>query len=119
MQHQILGADHRGAVQFSAKRHNRLLADHRIERRQVNQVVHVDRQRRKIEPRASIAKALHVRGIGHTRAPHARARGEDLKGIRAQFIRSDRGVFERFRARRMDADSQTAIVAKSVILNPR
>ena len=117
MQHKVLRADGGRAIEFAAKRDDGLRADLRIERRQVHEVVHVNDQRREIELLPHGAKTFDIVGVRHARTPHPGARREDLKCIRAESVRGKRGIFKRLCARGVDADSQTVIVAKSVILN--
>jgi hypothetical protein len=71
----------------------------------------VDHQRHQIETFARCAEAFYIGWIGQAGAPLPGTGGEDLKGIRAQFVCNDRGVLKRLRDRSMDSYSQTAIVA--------
>jgi hypothetical protein len=71
----------------------------------------VDDQRAKIE---FLAYAIQQRAIERRRwggAPHARASGEDLEGIRAEFLGFKRGFFQRPLACSVDSDPQNFIVA--------
>ena len=72
MQDQILGADDRRAIQFTAERCDRHLANQRIECGQIDKVVDMDGQWRKIEPRPGIAESLYVNEAGNSGAPHPR-----------------------------------------------
>ena len=106
MQHQILGADLRRAIQLASKRHDGFLAHHRIERRQIHQVIRMDHQRVQIELRPQRLESLHIVRIRYARAPHPRARREDLEVVRPQLCRLQRRVLQRIRPRCMDADPQ-------------
>ena len=84
MDHQILGADRDGALHLAAEGVDGLGADHRIERCQVDQIIDVDHQRRKVEALACGLQQTDLDGVGKLSAPHARTRREDLKGGSAE-----------------------------------
>jgi hypothetical protein len=71
----------------------------------------MDRQRREIKSDTGIAEAFDIRGVRNARAPHPRTGGKDLKCVRAKLVGGQRRIFQRFRTRRVDSDSQNAIVA--------
>ncbi len=98
------------AAQSSSPR-NATIDFSRIERRQVDQIIDVDSQRREIELSAGFAESFDVRWVRNPGAPHPGTRREDLKCVRAQPVCRNRRIFQEFRARRMNSDSQTAIVA--------
>jgi len=106
MQYEVFGANGFGAVEFAAKRRDRLRADFRIERREVDQIVGVDDEGRQVEPFARGGKTADIGGVGRGGAPQARAGGEYLKGVGAEPVGGERRVFERFGTRGVDADSQ-------------
>jgi hypothetical protein len=103
MQHQVFGADDRGAVQFAAECHDRFFPDRRVQCRQVHEVIDVNGERRQIETLPHGAQTLDVVRIGRARAPHTRTGREDLKCVRAQGAGLEARVFQRFRARGMVA----------------
>ena len=78
MRHQVFGADRLGALQFATKRRDRLLTNHRIDRRQVDQVVHVDRQRPQIQPLSRPAKCRDRRPSSGMDARHIRGLAEKI-----------------------------------------
>ena len=113
MQHQVLGADGCGALQFAAESGDGFGADHRVERGEVDQVVDVDGQRVEVVTVACGAKQANLVGGRAHGAPHARAGGEDLEGIRAEFGGLESGAFEGAGDRRVDAETHRYMLATS------
>ena len=89
---------------LAAKCVDRLGADHRIGASQVDQVVDVDHQRMQIEAFArGLRSDLDFGLAGHGGAPHARAGGKDLEGVRAQIRGLESRSFKRARDGCVDA----------------
>ena len=103
---------HVRALQFAAKSRDRFLPDHRIERRQVDQVIGVNHQRPEVETLTRCRSRLDIVSGRAASAPHPRTGGKDLKGVRPELGRLQRRPFERARSGCMDSQPQSFIVAK-------
>ena len=117
MQDQVLGADRLGALQFPAECLDRFRPDLRIERCQVNQIVHVDNQRVQVEPLAGGPQQPDLVRVGRPRAPHAWAGGKDLKGVGAQFGGGQCRLFQGAGGEGVNAESQRFILSSLLRLS--
>ncbi len=77
-----------------------------MRRRQVDQVTVVNGERIEIVLFTVSAQARNLLGLRRLGPPHARAGGEDLERVRAEFGGLDSRAFERASSGTMDADSQ-------------
>ena len=85
MRHQVFGADGDGALQFASERLDRLRADALVRRREIDQIVVVDHQRRQI---VAFPRALEQDDPGLARSrrlPLPRAGRKNLERVRAQL----------------------------------
>ena len=106
MQHEVLGADVDRAFQLAAEALDRLGADHRIEGRQIHQIVDVDDQRVEVVLLAGGAQSPDLLRVDAAGAPHAGAGGEDLEGVRAELRRGEGRGLERPARKGVNAESQ-------------
>jgi hypothetical protein len=118
MENQVFRADGGCAFQFAPEALDGFAADHRVERRQINQIVHVDNQRVQIEPLAGVFKKFDLLGVGRFGAPHARAGGEDLEGVRPEFRRFKRSFLEATAGGGMNAEAQNAYIVSERLSSP-
>src|SRR5208282_4439675 len=65
----------------------------------------MDHQRTHVELRPQLAHPLCLQGVDFRRAPHARARGENLERVRADLLRTFHGVRRSARRPQMNPDS--------------
>jgi hypothetical protein len=107
---QVLGADQFGALQFTTEGRDRFRANVGIDRSEVDQVVVMNDERPEIELVAHAIKEGAIKRGRRRSAPHTRARGEDLEGVRAEFVGFERGLFQRALAGSVDSDAQNSIV---------
>src|SRR5581483_11529521 len=91
MRNQIFSANNECAFDLSTKGINGLFTHYRGWRRQIDQIAIVNDERREIMPRAQVLHAFHALGVGSFSAPHAGARGENLKSVCAQLDRLQSG----------------------------
>ena len=86
MQDQVFGAEGEGALDLPAEGGNGLLAEEGGLAAQVDEIAGVDDEGKTVVVLAETAHLGAVvlrQGLG---APHAGARGEDLEGVRAEFV---------------------------------
>src|SRR6185369_15935488 len=95
MQHHVLRADHRRALQFTPKGVDRLAANDRILGCQVDEIVGVNGQWIKVKMLAGRLEKFYLQRIGSTSSPHPRACREDLEGVSSQFGSFQRSSLER------------------------
>ena len=84
MEDEVVGADEGGAFEFAAKGGNRLCPDDGVDGGEIDKIVDMNDKRVEIEAFAGGAEQFDLLRIGWAGAPHARAGGEDLKGVGAE-----------------------------------
>ncbi len=110
---EVVGADGFGTVEFAAERGDGFLADIRIERGEVDQVVGMDDEGREVEAFAGGAEAADVVRVRRGGSPLAGAGGENLEGVRAEAVGFEGGLLEGFGAGGVDSDSQNGYRSRS------
>ena len=105
MQHQILGAQGEGALDLGAKGGDAFRANLLGLAADVNQIAGVNHQRADIEFGAQLLHAGALFRVDFGSAPHARAGGEDLQGVGADFAGALDGVGCAAGCAEMDADA--------------
>jgi len=105
MQHQVLGAEGKGTLDFAAKGVNTLLA-HLVElTADIHQVARMNHQRAHIELGSQLFHARGLFGVDFGGAPHARARRKNLKSVGAYLTCALDGVRGAARRAQMDPDA--------------
>src|SRR5258708_3992787 len=87
MEHEIFRAKRESALDLSAKSDDALLAHFLVLAAHVHQIAGVNDQRAYVVLGAQGTHTLALLGIDLGRLPHARAGGEDLEGVGADFAR--------------------------------
>ena len=105
MENEILGAQDQRTLDLAAKTGNAFLANLRRLAANVDQVAGVDDQRADVKLGPQLAHPLRLLRVHLRRAPHPRARGEDLEGVRANLPRAFDGVRRSTRRPQMYANA--------------
>lgn len=95
MSDEVVGADQEGALHLATEGVYRFVANNGGRRGEVDQIAVMDDERREIVAMTQVRELADLLGIRSFCAPHARARGEDLKRVRAEFVGFDGGALER------------------------
>src|SRR5665213_1698008 len=90
-----ISSDDDGALNLSAKGRNGFLPDYRVCRGEVYQIAVVYDERSQIVQFARGLQQVNLGRIGGIGPPHSRTCGEDLKRVRAEFMRLQSGPLER------------------------
>ena len=106
MHDEVFGADRLRPLELTAKCIDGLRADDRIHRRQVDQVIGVNRERMQIVPFPRRAHQTNLLRIRSPRPPHPRTGREDLKRVGAQFRRAQCRGFKRTGSEGVNAEPQ-------------
>src|SRR5215469_40731 len=105
MQYQVIGTQHQGTLNFSAKSTNRLLEEQRRRAGQVDQVVGVDGKGIKIVLLAQAAQFIALRTTEFVRRPLPGAGRKNLKRVTAQAVGALGGVLHPAGTRGMNPDA--------------
>jgi hypothetical protein len=108
MRNQVIGADDERALDFAAEGVDGFFADDRRRRGEVDEIAVVNNQRGKIVALTAAVEETNLLRVGRLGAPHARARGKDLEGVRAELFGLDAGALERSGGRGVNADTQVS-----------
>ena len=112
MDHEIVRAESERSHNFLMECLHGARAQHGIGRRQIDQVVSVDDERTERQFFAAVAESRGV-CFGDSRcvalAPHARAGGKNLQGVRTEAVRNFQRAGDVARDGGVDADANAAV----------